>query len=62
VDENLKSSAIRWVLLRDATAPVFFIISMGISFINPTAAFMFWFGMIPVLLIASRLERKGEKK
>jgi len=62
VDENLKSSAIRWVLRRDAIAPVFFVVSIGVSFISPTAAFMFWFGMIPVLIIASRLERKGGKQ
>jgi uncharacterized membrane protein len=61
VDRNLKDSTIGFALLRNATAPIFFIISMGISFIGPTIATYSWFGMIPVLAIVHRLERKSEK-
>lgn len=62
VDTNLKNSTIWFVLLRNIIAPFFFIASMGISFISPIIATYSWFGMVPVLFIVSRLERKREKK
>jgi uncharacterized membrane protein len=62
VDRNLKDSTMKFVLLRNAIAPFFFIISMGISFIGPTVATFSWFGMIPVLILVHRLERRSEKK
>jgi uncharacterized membrane protein len=60
VDRNLKRSAIRSRLLTNVVAPLFFIISMGISFIGPTVATYSWFGMIPVLILTHHLERKSD--
>jgi uncharacterized membrane protein len=60
VDKHLKRSAIRSRLLTNVVAPIFFIISMGISFIGAEIATYFWFAMIPVLFLAHRLERKAE--
>jgi uncharacterized membrane protein len=62
VDKNLKISALRSRLLTDAVAPLFFIISMGISFIGPTIATYSWFAMFPVLVLAHRLEQKSERQ
>jgi uncharacterized membrane protein len=62
IDKNMKDSTIRFMLLRNAIAPLFFILSMGISFISPGIAIYFWWGMIPILAIIPRLQRKGEKE
>jgi uncharacterized membrane protein len=62
VDRNLKNGKIRSVLLIDVIAPIFFIISMGVSFIGPNIATYSWFGMIPVLGLAHRLARKSERE
>jgi uncharacterized membrane protein len=62
VDRNLKESAIRSRLLTNAVAPLFFIISMGISFVGPTIATYSWFAMFPVLILTHRLELKSEKE
>jgi uncharacterized membrane protein len=62
VDRNLKKSAIRSRLLSNAVAPLFFIISMGISFIGPIIATYSWFAMFPVLIVMHRLERKSEEQ
>jgi uncharacterized membrane protein len=61
VYKTLKESAIRSRLLANAVAPIFFIISMGISFIDPTIATYFWFAMFPVLALTHSMERKSEK-
>jgi uncharacterized membrane protein len=62
VDRNLKESAIRSRLRANAVAPIFFIVSMGISFIGPVVATYFWFAMFPVLALTHRLERESEKQ
>jgi uncharacterized membrane protein len=62
VDKNLKESAIRSRLLTNVIAPLFFIISMGISFIGPTIATYSWLAMFPVLFLTHRLELKSEKQ
>jgi uncharacterized membrane protein len=61
VDKNLKKSTIRSRLLNNAVAPLFFIISMGISFIGPNIATYSWFAMFPVLVLTHHRERKSEK-
>lgn len=62
IDRNLKNGKIRSVFMIDVIAPIFFIISMGVSFIGPNIATYSWFGMIPVLVIAHRSARKSEKE
>jgi uncharacterized membrane protein len=62
VDKNLKESAIRSRLLANAVAPLFFIISMGISFISPVVATYSWLAMFPFLILSHRLERKSERQ
>jgi uncharacterized membrane protein len=62
IDESMKESAIRFSTLRNAIAPIFFIGSMGISFLSPTIAVLSWYVMVPVLVIILRLEQKREKK
>ncbi len=62
IDKDLKESQIRFVTFRNAIAPIFFFLSMGISFVNPILASFSWYGMVPVFIIANRLERNREKK
>jgi uncharacterized membrane protein len=57
VDKDLKESEIRSRLVINAVAPLFFIVSMGISFINPVVATYSWLAMFPVLVVVHRLER-----
>lgn len=60
VDRTLKDRTIKYVTLRNAVAPLFFIISMGLSFFGATVAFVSWFGMVPTLMLLRRLERRAE--
>jgi uncharacterized membrane protein len=57
VDKNLKESEIRSRLVINAVAPLFFIVSIGISFISPITATYSWLAMFPVLVVMHRLER-----
>jgi uncharacterized membrane protein len=57
VDKDLKESEIKSRLLTNAVAPLFFIVSIGISFISPIIATYSWLAMFPVLVIVHRLER-----
>jgi uncharacterized membrane protein len=60
VDRTLKDRTIKYVTLRNAVAPLFFIISMGLSFFGAIVAFVSWFGMIPTLILLRRLERRAK--
>jgi uncharacterized membrane protein len=61
LDKHLTKTAIKSRLLTNAIAPIFFIISMGISFIDPVIATYSWFAMFPVLFLTHRLERETKK-
>ena len=61
VDKHLKKSAIKSRLLTSFIAPLFFIISIGISFMGPVIAIYFWLGMFPVLFLTHRLETKTKE-
>ena len=58
VDKNMKEKTIRYATIRNMIAPIFFLASMGIAFINPIVATVFWVGMFPVQLIIRRFEQK----
>jgi uncharacterized membrane protein len=60
VDRTLEDRTIKYVTLRNAVAPLFFIISMGLSFFGAIIAFVSWFGMIPTLILLRRLERRAK--
>ncbi len=62
IDKNMKKSRIRFLLLRNAVAPLFFILSMAVSYIDPGIAIYSWWGMVPVLGILAYLERKREDR
>ena len=61
VDKNMKGRTIRFRILSDAIPPIFFIISMGISFIGPTVASYSWLGMIPVFFLVHRWGQKVKR-
>jgi len=54
----MKETAIRYATIRNMIAPIFFLASMGIAFVNPIVATVFWVGMFPVLVIIRYFERK----
>ncbi len=58
IDKNTKETTIRYVTIRNMVAPIFFLASMGIAFVNPIIATVFWVGMFPVLFIIRHFERK----
>jgi len=60
VDKGLKRSVIRSRLLNNVVAPIFFFVSMGLSFIGPAVATFFWLVMFPILFAMHRLETKME--
>jgi uncharacterized membrane protein len=59
VDKNLKNGVIKSRLLSNAVAPLFFIISIGISSISPLIATYSWFAMLPVFVLWRRLRRES---
>jgi uncharacterized membrane protein len=62
VDKTLEGKTIKYITLRNAVAPLSFIISMGLSFFGALVAFISWFGMVPALILMHRLERKTNHK
>ena len=58
IDKGMKETAIRYATMRNIIAPIFFLASMGIAFVNPIFATVFWVGMFPVLFIIRHFERK----
>jgi TMEM175 potassium channel family protein len=60
VDRTLKERTIKYITMRNAVAPVSFIVSMGLSFFGVIVAFVSWFAMIPALMMLRRLERRAE--
>jgi uncharacterized membrane protein len=61
VDKNMTQSAIRFATLRNVAAPVYFILSIGISFVSPGLTSISWYGMIPLFIVLIRLEPKNER-
>ncbi len=53
-DERLSESEKGRILTRTSIAPAVFLLSIGVSFVSPTAATFFWLLMIPALFIADR--------
>jgi uncharacterized membrane protein len=62
IEKNMKESEIRFATLRYVIAPIFFIASIGISFVSPGLATLSWLGMFPVLAISYLLGRKKRKE
>mgnify|MGYP006269699641 CR=1 FL=1 len=60
VDRALEDRTIRYITMRNAVAPLSFIISMGLSFFGALIAFVSWFAMAPALMLIHRLERRAE--
>ncbi len=62
VDNALEDRTIRFITLRNAVAPLSFIISMGLSYFGALVAFISWFAMVPALMLLHRFETTTEKK
>ena len=48
--------------MRSAIAPIIFLVSIGVSFINLNAAYATWIVLMPVLVIVLQLEQNNKKK
>jgi len=62
IDKNMNESSIKFGIFRNVLAPIFFFVSMGISFVSPGLAVVSWLGMVPVFFVINRLGRKSEKE
>jgi uncharacterized membrane protein len=62
IDKNMTKTAIRWGTLRNIIVPIFFIVSIGLSFIGPNVASFSWYGLIPIFIIVLRLEQRSLKQ
>jgi uncharacterized membrane protein len=62
VDRTMEDKTIRYITLRNAVAPLSFIISIGLSFFGALVAFASWFAMVPALMLIHRLERRTDSK
>jgi len=62
IDKNMKKTAINFSTLRNIIVPIYFIISIGISFIDTGLASFSWYGLIPIFIIVLRLEQRSEKQ
>jgi uncharacterized membrane protein len=62
IDKNMKKTAIRFSTIRNIITPIFFIISIGISFIDTNVASFSWYGLIPIFIIVLRVEQRSEKQ
>jgi TMEM175 potassium channel family protein len=61
IDKNLTKTAIRFSTIRNIITPIFFIISIGISFIDTDLASFSWYGLIPIFIIVLRIEQRQTK-
>jgi magnesium-transporting ATPase (P-type) len=62
IDKNMTKTEIRFTTLRNIIVPIFFIISIGLSFIGPNVASLSWYGLIPIFIIVLRLEQRRGKQ
>jgi uncharacterized membrane protein len=60
--KNMNKTAIRFGTLRNIVVPIFFIISIGISFIDTNIASFSWYSLIPIFIIVLRVEQRSEKQ
>jgi uncharacterized membrane protein len=56
---ELPERSIWFTSIINVIAPLFFIISIGVSFINPSATFWVWYTMFPFIFLAHRLQRRS---
>jgi uncharacterized membrane protein len=62
IDKDMKKTAIKFSTIRNVITPVFFLISIGLSFIDVTLASFSWYGLIPIFIIVLRIEQRSEKQ
>jgi uncharacterized membrane protein len=62
IDKNMTKREIRWGTLRNIIVPIYFIISIGISFIDTGLASFSWYGLIPIFIIILRLGHRSDKQ
>jgi uncharacterized membrane protein len=62
IDKAMTKRAIKWRTLHNIVVPIFFIISIGISFIDTNLASFSWYLLIPIFIIFLRLEQRSEKQ
>ena len=62
VDNALEDRTIKHITMRNAVAPLSFVISMGLSFFGFIVAFISWWAMIPAFILIRHIERRTQGK
>jgi uncharacterized membrane protein len=62
VDNALEDRRIKHITMRNAVAPLSFVISIGLSFFGFIAAFISWWAMIPAFILIRRIEQRPKAK
>ena len=62
IDKDMSKTEIRFGTLRNIIVPIFFIISIGLSFVDSNVATFSWYGLIPIYIIVLRLEPRSGRK
>ena len=62
VDKDLPEKTIRLTMMRSATAPILFLISIIVSFIDPILSYITWLALIPIFVIVYRLGHKNNQR
>lgn len=62
VDKTLDERTVKHITMRNAVAPLSFIISIGLSYFGFIAVFISWWAMVPALILIHRLERRTQNE
>ena len=62
LDKDMKKTAIKFSTIRNIITPVFFLISIGLSFIDVNLASFSWYGLIPIFIVVLRIEQRSQKQ
>jgi uncharacterized membrane protein len=58
---RLPPETIRRTTLRNVIVPIFFVFSIGLSFVNPQIASLSWYFLFPIYVVLYELEKRSEK-
>jgi uncharacterized membrane protein len=62
MDNTVDDRTIKHITMRNAVAPLSFIISIGLSFFGFIVTFISWWAMVPAFILIRRVERRGQSK
>jgi TMEM175 potassium channel family protein len=60
IDKKLSEKFVRYITLRGLSAPVIFVASLGVVYINENLATLFWLATFPVMVLLGRRYRNAD--